>query len=112
MTAEQREAEAEELDVTRNKDKLKEAMERSRSKSRSESQLSDTSSKFYITVHYICNQFLDGCTPKRKRRVTIGRTEEMIRKMEEERSAPKKKEKEVELEDLFKSQTGTLEFIA
>jgi len=50
MTAEQREAEAEELDVTRNKDKLKEAMERSRSKSRSESQLSDASSKFYITV--------------------------------------------------------------
>ena len=32
--------------------------------------------------------------------------------MEEERSAPKKKEKEVELEDLLKSQTGTLEFIA
>ena len=51
MTAEQREAEAEELDVTRNKDKLKEAMERrSRSISRSESQLSDASSKFYITV--------------------------------------------------------------
>ena len=60
----------------------------------------------------ICNQFLDGCTPKRKRRVTIGRTEEFIRKMEEERSSPKKKEKEVKLEDLFKSQTGTLEFIA
>ena len=51
MTAEQREAEAEELDVTRNKDKLKEAMERrSRSISRSESQLSDASSKFYITA--------------------------------------------------------------
>ena len=60
----------------------------------------------------ICNQFLDGCTPKRQRRVTIGRTEEFIRKMKEERSSPKKKEKEVELEDLFKSQTGTLEFIA
>ena len=60
----------------------------------------------------ICNQILDGCTPKRKRRVTIGRTEEFIRKMKEERSSPKKKEKEVELEDLFKSQTGTLEFIA
>ena len=70
------------------------------------------SSKSLHKNENLSNRFLDGCTPKRKRRVTIGRTEEMIRKMEEERSAPKKKEKEVELEDLFKSQTGTLEFIA
>ena len=50
MTAEQRQAEAQELDVSLNLGRLKEAMEKSRerSKSKSESQLSDASSKYYI----------------------------------------------------------------
>ena len=50
MTAEQRQAEAQELDLSLNLGRLKEAMEKSRerSKSKSESQLSDASSKYYI----------------------------------------------------------------
>ena len=53
---------------------------------------------------------IPSCTPKRKRRVTIGRTEESQRQIEELRSPPK--EKEVKLEDLFAHNAGTLEFIA
>ena len=58
----------------------------------------------------LLNPILDGCTPKRKRRVTIGRTEESLRQIEELRSPPKETEKEVKLEDLYYA--GTLEFIA
>ena len=60
----------------------------------------------------LLNQILDGCTPKRKRRVTIGRTEESQRQIAELRSPPKDTEKEVKLEDLYAQYAGTLEFIA
>lgn len=58
------------------------------------------------------NLILDGCTPKRKRRVTIGRTAESQRQIAELRSPPKEIEKEVKLEDLYAHYAGTLEFIA
>ena len=116
MTAEQRQAEAQELDLSLNLGRLKEAMEKSRerSKSKSESQLSDASSKYTSLQNnkHRLNLILDGCTPKRKRRVTIGRTEESLRQIAELRSSPKKIEKEVKLEDLLAQDAGTLEFIA
>ena len=76
-------------------------------------QMHQVSTKSFTSLYNnknLLNLILDGCTPKRKRRVTIGRTEESLRQIEELRSPPK--EKEVKLEDLFAHNAGTLEFIA